>query len=71
VNSRPRSSNRRSACCRSLSLAYPTVAEAQRAFNALTDGGRVDMPPGKTFWSACFGMVTDRLGVQWMVSLDH
>ena len=55
----------------SLSLAYPTEAEAQRAFNALADGGRIDMPLGKTFWSACFGVVTDRLGVQWMVSLDH
>jgi PhnB protein len=55
----------------SLSLAHPTEAEAQRAFNALADGGRIDMPLGKTFWSACFGMVTDRLGVQWMVSLDH
>ncbi len=55
----------------SLSLAYPTEAEAQRAFAALADGGRIDMPLGKTFWSACFGMVTDRLGVQWMISLDH
>ena len=55
----------------SLSLAYPTEAEAQRAFSALADGGRIDMPLGKTFWSACFGMVTDRFGVQWMLSLDH
>ena len=55
----------------SLSIAYPTEADAQRAFNALADGGRVDMPLGKTFWSSCFGMVTDRFGVQWMVSLDH
>ncbi len=55
----------------SLSLAYPTEAESQRAFNALSDGGRVDVPLGKTFWSSCFGMVTDRFGVQWMVSLDH
>jgi PhnB protein len=55
----------------SLSLTYPTEAECQRVFAALADGGRVDMPLGKTFWSACFGMTTDRFGVQWMVSLDH
>jgi len=55
----------------SLSLGYSSETEAQRAFNALADGGRIDMPLGKTFWSACFGMVTDRFGVQWMVSLDH
>jgi PhnB protein len=55
----------------SRSLACPTEAEAQRAFHALADGGHVDMPLGKTFWSSCFGMVTDRLGVRWMVSLDH
>jgi PhnB protein len=55
----------------SLSLAYPTEAECQRVFAALADGGRIDMPLGKTFWSGCFGMATDRFGVQWMVSLDH
>jgi PhnB protein len=55
----------------SLSLTYPTEAECQRVFAALADGGRVDMPLAKTFWSACFGMTTDRFGVQWMVSLDH
>jgi PhnB protein len=27
------------------------------------------MPLGKTFWSPCFGMVTDRFGVQWMVGV--
>ena len=55
----------------SLSLAYPTEAECRRAFDALGEGGSVQMPLGRTFWSACFGMVTDRFGVQWMVALDH
>jgi PhnB protein len=27
------------------------------------------MPLGKTFWSPCFGMVTDRFGVGWMVTV--
>jgi len=51
-----------------LSLAYPTEAEAQKAFSALAAGGLVVLPLGKTFWSPCFGMVDDRFGVGWMVS---
>ena len=55
----------------SLSISKPTEAEAQRVFNALADGGKVDMPLGKTFWSPCFGMLTDKFGVSWMVGMDH
>jgi PhnB protein len=53
----------------SLSLAVPTRAEADRAFAALAAGGQVKMPLAKTFWSPCFGMVTDRFGLGWMVSV--
>ncbi|KAB2659879.1 MAG: VOC family protein [Verrucomicrobia bacterium] len=53
----------------SLSVALPTAAEAERAFAALADGGQVRMPLGKTFWSPCFGMVTDRFGIGWMVTV--
>ena len=53
----------------SLSLAVPTAAEADRAFAALADGGEVRMPLTKTFWAPCFGMVTDRFGLGWMVSV--
>ena len=52
----------------SLSLAVPTAAEANRAFAALADGGQVQMPLTKTFWSPCFGMLTDRFGLGWMIS---
>ena len=53
----------------SLSLTVANEAEAGRKFAALADGGQVQMPLGKTFWSPCFGMVTDRFGVGWMVSV--
>ena len=53
----------------SLSLTMPTEAEAVRAFNTLGDGGKVTMPIGKTFWSPCFGMLTDKFGVSWMVTI--
>jgi PhnB protein len=53
----------------SLSLTVANEAEAQRAFAALADGGQVRMPLTKTFWSPCFGMLADRFGVGWMVSV--
>ena len=51
----------------SLSLTAPTVAESERFFAALLDGGTVKMPLAKTFFSPSFGMLADRFGVGWMV----
>jgi PhnB protein len=51
----------------SLSLTVPNVAEAERLFAALGEGGQVQMPLTKTFFSPRFGMVADRFGVSWMV----
>jgi PhnB protein len=53
----------------SLSLDAATEAEAERLFGALSDGGTVQVPLAKTFWSPKFGMLTDRFGVGWMVSV--
>ena len=53
----------------SLSLDAANEAEAERLFAALADGGTVQMPLGKTFWSPKFGMVADRFGVGWMVGM--
>ncbi|MBE7368561.1 VOC family protein [Ramlibacter pallidus] len=50
-----------------LALNYPTAQEARRIFDALSQGGSVTMPMGKTFWAEAFGMLTDRFGVPWMV----
>lgn len=53
----------------SLSLGVATEAEAARCFNALAEGGQVTMPLAKTFWSPCFGMLTDRFGMGWMITV--
>jgi PhnB protein len=53
----------------SLALGLASAAEADRVFAALADGGQVQMPLGKTFWSPRFGMVTDRFGVAWMINV--
>jgi len=51
----------------SLSYDAKDEADAQRRFQALADGGQVQMPLGETFFAKAFGMVADRFGVQWMV----
>ena len=51
----------------SLCLTVAGEAEARRLFAGLAEGGNVIMPLSKTFYSPCFGMVTDRFGVCWMV----
>ena len=50
-----------------LSLTAASDAEADRLFAALGDGGQVQMPLAKTFFSSRFGMLADRFGVMWMV----
>ena len=51
----------------SLSVTVPDVADAEKLFTALGQGGQVQMPLTKTFFSPRFGMVADRFGVSWMV----
>jgi PhnB protein len=51
----------------SLTLTVGDDAEAERRFNALADGGQMQMPLAKTFFASRFGMVTDRFGASWMV----
>jgi len=50
-----------------LSLDLKNKEEAERRFRALSEGGQVQMPLGKTFFATVFGMVADRFGVSWMV----
>ncbi|SIT40758.1 conserved hypothetical protein [Paraburkholderia ribeironis] len=53
----------------SLSLTADDAASAEKYFSALADGGQVVMPFQATFWSKGFGMVVDRFGLTWMVTL--
>lgn len=54
-----------------LSLSIDTPAEAERIFNGLSDGGKVDMPLQETFWAQRFGMLVDKFGIPWMVNCDR
>jgi len=51
----------------SLSITAKNEAEADKTFAALSDGGKVQMPLTKTFFSPKFGMVADKFGVGWMI----
>ena len=53
-----------------VSIQVDTKAEGERIFNALKEGGTVQMPYEKTFWAARFGMLVDKFGVPWMVSCE-
>ncbi len=53
----------------SLSLTADDAASAEKYFNALADGGSVTMPWQATFWSKGFGMLVDRFGLAWMVTV--
>ena len=50
-----------------VSVGTSDQAEVKRIFNALAEGGSIQMPLDKTFWSPLFGMCTDKFGVAWMV----
>ena len=51
----------------SLSLRVDSDADAAKVFAALSDGGTVQMPLGKTFFATSFGMLTDKFGLGWMI----
>lgn len=53
----------------SLCLAPENEVEAKKLFDAVAEGGTIIMPLGKTFWSPCYGMCTDKFGVGWMINL--
>lgn len=53
-----------------LSISTKDPAEAEELFNALAEGGSVQMPLAETFWSPRFGMLTDQFGIPWMINCE-
>lgn len=52
----------------SVAIDLSDPAEAERVFQALAEGGRVQMPMQQTFWAARFGSLVDKFGISWMVN---
>ena len=55
----------------SVTVSVDQPAEADRIFEALSEGGSVRMPIQKTFWALRFGMLTDRFGIPWMINCEE
>lgn len=53
-----------------VSIGLNDAAKGERIFNALSEGGKIDMPFQKTFWAKGFGMCTDRFGIPWMINCE-
>jgi len=54
----------------SINIGLNDVAQAERVFNALAEGGQVCMPFAETFWAVRFGMLIDRFEIPWMVNVE-
>jgi PhnB protein len=55
----------------SISIMTDSREKADRLFNGLSSGGNATMPMEKTFWGDYFGMLTDKFGVNWMISFNE
>jgi PhnB protein len=55
----------------SVSVAADSKQDAEKYFNALSDGGKITMPMNNTFWGDYFGMLTDKFGINWMISFNE
>ena len=53
-----------------LSVNTDSKEEADRLFSGLSSGGKVSMPMATTFWGSYFGMLSDKFGINWMVSVE-
>ena len=54
----------------SITISFADEEQAKSAFAVLKEGGKVHMDLRKTFWSACFGMLEDKFGINWMFTLE-
>jgi len=55
----------------SLVIGSKNMDEIKSLFNKLKDGGVVDMDLQETFWSKCYGSLTDKFGIMWQLSYDN
>jgi PhnB protein len=53
-----------------ISINPESEEETNRLFNALSEGGGIEMPLTKTFWGSYFGLCVDKFGIQWMFNFD-
>lgn len=52
----------------SLAIGTDSREQADKVYKGLSDGGKAEMPMGDAPWGDYFGMLTDKFGIQWMVT---
>lgn len=55
----------------SLSIASENMDQIKSYFHKLKEGGTVGMELQETFWSKCYGQVTDKFGILWQLNYDN
>ena len=52
----------------SLNIMVESKEEADSLYNNLSTGGKTSMPMTDMFWGDYWGLLTDKFGVQWMIT---
>ena len=53
-----------------ISIAVDSKDEADKLYNGLSAGGKIEMPIADSPWGSYFAMFRDKYGIEWMVSFD-
>jgi PhnB protein len=53
-----------------ISISAESKEEADKLFNGLSAGGKIEMPIADSPWGSYFGMFRDKYGIEWMVDFD-
>jgi PhnB protein len=53
-----------------IAIVIDDAVKSKQIFDALAEGGRIDMPLQETFWSPLYGQVVDKYSVAWQVSTE-
>lgn len=54
----------------SLTIVSKNIDEIKSLFNKMKEGGTVEMYIQETFWSKCYGSLTDKFGIPWQFSCE-
>jgi len=53
-----------------ISISAESKEEANKLFNGLSEGGKIEVPIADSPWGSYFGMFRDKFGIEWMVDFD-
>lgn len=53
-----------------ISISATSKEEANKLFNGLSKGGKIEVPIADSPWGSYFGMFRDKYGIEWMVDFD-